>query len=381
MLRPLAAVVLFATALIAQVQPVPDPVETAVRERLQAWLRERGATGTSAAWVGDDGGRGAVALGADAVGAPLTAQSQLMTGSIGKTYVAAVALQLVHDGKLALDGKVGTVLGEEPWFAKVPNADAITLRQLLNHTSGVPEHVWKKAFQDAVAKAGDRAITAVECVGWILGDAPVGAPGAKWSYADTNYLLVGLCIEQVTGKRYDDVLRERILKPLHLDATVPNDARAVPGLACGMASGIGFHEGPVVADGRYFTNPAFEGCGGGIRSTALDLARWCRELFAGDVIPAELRQDHRAGVPARRGITDRYGLGCFVTASPHGEALGHSGVMPGYLSQTMYYPALHLAVAVQFPTDDHQQVGNLQNLCAQLAGAVAAATVAAPAGR
>jgi D-alanyl-D-alanine carboxypeptidase len=172
---------------------------------------------------------------------------------------------------------------------------------------------------------------------------------------------------------YEDALRTRILEPLHLDATKVNDRREVPGLVCGMASGIGFLKGPVVEKGRYFTNPAFEGCGGGLRSTALDLAVWLRALFAGEVVPASLRKDHRTGVPAQRGVIDSYGLGCFVIASPHGEAFGHSGVMPGYLSHGMYYPDLKVSVAVMFPTDAGKQVGNMQRLCDQIAGDVASA--------
>ena len=366
---PLTFLLLAATALAQD--PTPPSAEAAVRARLQAHLTQHGASGVCAAYTSEPGTRVAIALGVDAAGVVLTDQSQLMSGSIGKTYVAAVALQLVAEGKLALDGKVADVLGKEAWYARLPNADSVTLRQLLNHTSGIPEHVWKPEFQTAVKQASDRALGAVECIGFILGDKAVAPAGERWSYADTNYLIAGLCIERAAGKPYDAVLRARILEPLRLGATQPNGRRAVPGLACGMASGIGFHEGPVVDKGLYFTNPAFEGCGGGLRSTALDLAVWMRELSVGDVVPASLRKDHRTGVPVRPGAADRYGLGCFLSAPPHGEALGHSGVMPGYLSQAMAYPDLRVTVAVMFPTDAMQKVGNLKQLCDQIAGDVA----------
>src|SRR5262249_50639502 len=202
----------------------------------------------------------------------------------------------------------------------------------------------------------------VECTGPTPGAPRVAAAGARWSSADPNSLLVGLGIEQATGVPFYELLRTRVLAPLHLEATIANDRRDLPGLACGMASGIGFHAGPVVEHGRYFTNPAFEYCGGRVPSTTPHPARRRRQLFAGDVIPRELRAAHRTGVPARRGITDKYGLGCFVTSSPHGEALGHSGVMPGYLSHALYYPDLQVSIAVQFPTDAVQQVGNLKQL-------------------
>ncbi len=360
---------LFAAATLAQT--APQPPATTLTDDIRALLtkeqQQRSFSGASAACVMPDGEVVAVALGADAAGVPLSTASKLMSGSIGKTYCAVVALQLVHEKKLRLDGLVQDVLGSRDWYAKVPNAATITLRHLLNHTSGIPEHVWKKTFQDAAAKAGDRAMSPEECIGYVLGDAPLTPAGEKFAYADTNYVLVGLCIEQVAGKSFFAVLRERILEPLRLQETIPNDRRDLPGLACGMASGIGFHEGPTVVDGKYFTNPVFEYCGGGISSSPRDLARWMRELFAGDVVPKELRRDQLTGVPAPRNVSGSYGLGCFVGASAHGPAYGHSGVMPGYLSYALYYQDLGVAVAVQFPTDDGRKAGNMRRLCDELA--------------
>jgi D-alanyl-D-alanine carboxypeptidase len=377
---PFLALALFAQQPAAQqlaVQQTAAAIEAAFGKHLAAYVERQHLTGACAAFALDDGRTGAVAVGVDAARTALTTKSKLMSGSIGKTYCAAVALQLVHEKKLTLDGKVQDVLGKTDWYSRLPNGPTITLRQLLNHTSGVPEHVWKQEFQDAVTKAGDRALTPAECIAYILGDAPLAAAGSKWSYADTNYLLVGLCIEAVTGKPFYEVLRARVLTPLHLDDTIANDRRDLEGLACGMASGIGFWKGPTVADGRYFTNPAFEYCGGGISSTTRDLARWCRELFAGSVVPAELKKEQVAGVDADRRISGKYGLGCFVMESPHGTAYGHSGVMPGFLSYTLHYPELEGAVAVQFPTDDVKAVGNMKRLVDELAALTKAPAPAA----
>jgi D-alanyl-D-alanine carboxypeptidase len=367
MLRRALSAFLLLPTLALRAQDAPTALETAIAAHLDEHRQRHGNPGVSAACVLPDGTVVAVARGQDAAGAALTPASKLMSGSIGKTYCAAIALQLVAEGKLALDGRVQDVLGRHQWYARIANADSITLRQLLNHTSGVPEHVWKKEFQDAVRVAGDRAMSPEECLRYALGEPPVAPAGEKWSYADTNYLLVGLCIEQATGQRYWQVLRERLLAPLQLSETVGNESRAIPGLACGMAGGIGFHEGPVVQGGKYFTNPVFEYCGGGVSSSARDLARWCRELFAGEVIPASLRTDFLDGVPAARGVADRYGLGCFVDEGAHGPAFGHTGVMPGYLGCMSWYPNLKMAVAVQFPTDESRRVGGMKRLCADLA--------------
>jgi len=294
---------------------------------------------------------------------------------------AAVVLQLVAAGKLDLDGKVADVLGAEPWYARIPNAASITLRQLLDHTSGIREHVWNPEFHEALTADPDHAMTPVECLGFCLDDAPLFAAGERFAYADTNYLLAGLCVEKVTGEPFAKVLRARVLEPLQLADTQWNDSRKMPALACGLASGVAFTKGPTVVDGEYFVNPAFEYCGGGVRSTPSDLARWMRALFAGDVIPAALRAEHVRGVAAPRHVSGSYGLGCFVGPSSRGPAMGHSGIMPGFLSYALYYPELKVAVAVQFPCDDGRKVGDMRRLCDELAGLAAGVPAGEPRGR
>ena len=369
-------------AMPAQQTPEPHPFQIRLGELLAAQRERHGFPGACAAVVLPDGTVVASAVGAaDGEGKqPLTAASRMMSGSIGKTYCAAIALRLVAEGKLSLDGKFADVLGKEEWYPRLPNAAAITLRQLLNHTSGVPEHVWKQPFQEAITGEPDRVWTPRECVAFILSDPPVAAAGEKWSYADTNYVLVGLAIEQVTGKPFYEVLQARLLEPLQLRDTVPNDRRDVPGLVNGHASGIAFHTGDTVVDGRYFVNPIFEYCGGGISSTAGDLARWTALLFGGEVIPKDLRDDLIDGVPAARGVTEKYGLGCFVMRGPHGPALGHSGIMPGYNGYTLWFPDLRIAAAFLCNTDDGKRTGPMKRHVEAYAAA-AKEWLAVPAGK
>ncbi len=355
-------------------------IEQAVTGHLKAQREASGVIGVSAACVLPDQSIVAVAIGVDGADVPLTITSRLMSGSIGKTYCAAVVLQLVAAGDLALDGKVGDVLGGHEWYARIPNAGSITLRQLLSHTSGIREHVWNPKFHEALTADADQAMTPAECLSFCLDDAPLFAAGERFAYADTNYLLAGLCVEKVTGKPFATVLNERILTPLQLSDTKWNDSRRMPALACGLASGAAFTKGPTVVDGKYFVNPVFEYCGGGIRSTPSDLAKWMRALFAGDVVPEGLRVEHVRGVAAPRSVSGSYGLGCFVGPSQHGAALGHSGIMPGFLSYALYYPELKVAVAVQFPSDDGRKVGNMRRLCDELAGLAAGIPAGSKAG-
>lgn len=288
---------------------------------------------------------------------PLTSSSVMLSGSIGKTYVAAVVLQLVAEESLDLDAKIAAYLGEETWFSRLPGGDRITLRMLLSHQSGIPEHVWRPEFHEAISDDPEKVWDPVELVAYVLDEQPRFPPGEGFAYADTNYVLVGMILERITGTSWYELLRERLLEPLELRDTHPSDRSDLPGLVNGFTSGTGFHEGATVTDGRYFANPQFEWCGGGVASTTADLARWCKHLFAGDVIPASLQEAHLSGGPENRRIRGRYGLGVIVSQTRHGTACGHSGIMPGYLSQMAYYPDLDLAVAIQFNTDNARQLG------------------------
>lgn len=350
----------------AQAAAVPA-IEQAFREHLGAMRAARGFCGASVAAVLPGGAIAAVAVGEDAAGAELTPQTRLMSGSIGKTYCAAVVLQLVGEGKLELDAKVVDVLGEREWYARIPNAQSITIRQLLNHTAGIREHVWNPEFHKTLEREPDTALTPTQCLAFVLDDDPLFPAGERFAYADTNYLLAGLCVEEVTGAPFAVALRQRLLEPLGLEDTAWNDSRVMPKLACGDASGLAFTKGKTTRDGKYFVNPAFEYCGGGVRSTPTDLARWTRALFAGDVVPEALRADQRRGVKAPGHVSGGYGLGCFTGPSRHGPAFGHSGIMPGFLSYTLWFEQHDLTVALQFPTDDVRRLGDLRRHVENLA--------------
>lgn len=366
--------------LSAQTDPAPVPeltaIETAVRAHLAAQLQQHDFPGMVAAFVLPDGRLGQVAVGhIDAERSqPLCTAHRMFSGSIGKTYCAVVCLRLVQQGRLTLDDPLRQHLGEQPWFPRLPNGERVTLRQLLRHQSGIPEHVWKKEFHAALAADPDKAWTPEQCIAFVLDDPPLFAPGDGWSYADTNYLLIGLAIEHATGARYHDLLRAELLTPLGLKDTLPADRRDLPMLANGFASGLAMHTGPTVADGRYFVDPSFEWTGGGICSTTADLARFGRAALDGDAVPAKLRGDFLQFVPADRRVAPGYGLGVMQLQTPHGPAVGHSGIMPGYLSVLTHYQELRLTVAVQTNTDDLRKLGRgMQRHADAVAGVVAAA--------
>jgi D-alanyl-D-alanine carboxypeptidase len=287
-------------------------------------------------------------------GTGMLPQHRMLAGSIGKTFVSAVTLQLVEGRKLGLDDKIETWLGKEPWFDRLPNARSITLRMLMNHSSGIPEHVLNPDFLKTLREQPDKVWKPEELVAYILDARPLFEAGQGWSYADTNYILVGMIFERVTGKTVYGEVDRRILKPLKLKETSPSDSRVIAGLIPGyvaVGSPFGF-EGRTIKDGKFVINPQMEWCGGGFVSTAEDLAKWAKALYEGKLLRPFTLNWLLDAVPARTGPGDKYGLGVQVRETPWGVSYGHGGWFPGYLSEVEYFPKHKIALAVQFNTDD-----------------------------
>lgn len=334
-------------------QPLTERLQT----ELEAFVRESGIPGATLAVILPDGRVLPIAAGlADREESiPMRPDHRLFTGSIGKTWVAALALQLCAEGRLSLDSPVSRYLGREPWFARIPNHEAITIRQLLSHTTGIPEHVQKPALWQNARSHPDQVPPMPDLLAHIFGDPPLFAAGTAFSYADTNYILLGLVEERITKRPYYEEIRRRFLDPLALRDTLPADRRDLPGLASGYSErGEPFATpGKVTEKGRYYINPALEWTGGGLITTASDLARWASLLFGGNVLPGVWLErmvtpsPHPTDLPGGA----RYGLGSFIWESPFGTAYGHSGFVPGYNAMMAYLPKRHLAIALLCNTD------------------------------
>jgi D-alanyl-D-alanine carboxypeptidase len=290
----------------------------------------------------------------------MTPEGKLLQGSVGKTYVAAVALQLLDEGLLSLDSSVSEYLGGRPWFARLPNAPGITVRNLMTHTSGVMRYEFKDEFTQDLSASPDRVWEPEELVEYVLDEEAAFAPGQGWEYSDTNFILLGMIIEEIAGRALYRLIQERLLEPLALTETVPSDSRRVPGLIQGYAGAdnpFGGTDEMVLPDGRFVINPQFEWAGGGFASSPRDLARWARALFTGQAFDPDLLETMLDGVPARLGPGVQYGLGVIMSPSPVGPAWGHSGFFPGYLTEMAYFPELDVAVAVQVNTSVGRSLG------------------------
>ncbi len=333
-----------------------DVVARFRRATERAW-GATGAPGLSAAIVERDGATEPHCLGfADPdTGVPMRPATRLLSGSIGKTYVAALVLDLVRESVLDLDDRVSRHLGAREWFERLPNAETLTLRYLLRHESGLARYVFRPALWKSLVEDPDRVRSPEELVGLVLDEPALFPAGEGWAYSDTNYLVVGMIVEQATGARFYDLARERLLAPLGLEDTIPSDSRRIPGVAQGSIvrhRDLGL-PARTLQDGEFTFCNHFEWCGGGWASTAVDLARWITALAAGDVVPEPHLAQMLDAVPSPPlGDGARYGLGLTLWDSPAGAVIGHEGTMPGFLAVTGFAPALQLGVAVMLNSDD-----------------------------
>jgi D-alanyl-D-alanine carboxypeptidase len=360
----------------------PQAAQPDLRSGLQAQFEElhKGGTfpgGTAGIALADGNVIGlAVGVSDRTTRTPMKVTDRLLLGSVGKTYVSAVALQLVHEKKIALDDPIAKHFGNAPWLKRIAYSDRITVRQLMTHTSGLVRYELNPKFTADLSANPDKVWTPEERIAYLFDTKPPFAPGEGWEYSDTNYIVLGMIIEKAGGASYYEQLRKRILQKYSLNDTVPADSRTVPGLIQGYAGPNNPFGGSdeMIKDGKFAVNPQFEWTGGGLATTATDLARWARLLYEGQVIDVSLMDDLLEGVPAKLGPETKYGLGVIIRPTQFGVTYGHSGFMPGYQTDVMYFPELKTAIAVQVNSSAPRSTGRpLRSFVTALAQVVAAA--------
>jgi D-alanyl-D-alanine carboxypeptidase len=344
----------FALSVSAQ---VPRQPATSLQDRLQqlvvTWQPTSGAPGVSVGLVTKDGAVHAATAGvADrTAGTPLEIGDLLLAGSTGKTFFAALAVQLIEAGRLNLDARVSTYLGDRPWFDRLPNAGDITIRHLMTHASGLVRYEMSPAFTADLRAQPDRVWKPEDQLAYLFDTTASFAAGEGWEYSDTNYIVLAMVLEQVTGTKAYDEITSRFLTPLALTRVVPQTGRRISGLVQGYAGAkdpLGLPD-EVMADGAFVINPQFEWGGGGFATSARDLARWGHALYLGNALSASGKTLMvESAVPARLGPEVRYGLGIIVRpATPVGPTVGHSGFFPGYMTELVHARNSGTTVAVQ----------------------------------
>lgn len=324
--RTLAAgtTVLAVFAAPAAATVVPQEVDRAGLQRRLDDVVAAGAVGALAE-VRDEPGvwRGTSGVAELGKTRPVPVHGRFRVGSITKAFVATVVLQLVDEGRLRLDDTV------ETWLpGAVPDGDSITVRQLLNHTSGLYDVVDTLPMPPEPEFFDNRwrTWTAAELVQRAVANPPTfEPPGSEFAYESTGYLLLGQIIEEVTGRSYGEAIKQRIIRPLRLRGT------SLPGTSP-LIRGPHPH-GYVPAGESHLLdytrmNPSVFGAGGEIISTTRDLNRFFAALLDGRLLPGHLLDEMKT--PGVESAT--YGLGldwqdtsCGVRVYGHdGDALAYN---------------------------------------------------------
>ncbi|MEV4443579.1 serine hydrolase domain-containing protein, partial [Streptomyces sp. NPDC049577] len=267
---------------------------------------------------------------------PRTAADHFRAGSITKTFMATVLLQLEAEGRLSLDDPVERRL---PGVLRGNGYDGnkITIRQLLNHTSGVHDMVstpeWQRTMNGpAFFEHRYDVKTPEEIVAMALKYRPDFEPGTGWTYSNTNFVLAGLIINRVTGDTYAHQAERRILKPLGLRRTTfPGTDPTLPAPhPVGYSKLYAPDPGPEIYDATEY-RPSWSGATGEVVSTTGDLNRFFGALLQGRLLPKKQLDEMLTTVPTGEHYT--YGLGLIARHLSCGvDVYGHDGVVWGSLS-------------------------------------------------
>jgi len=285
----------------------------------------------------------------------LNADNVMFSGSIGKTYAVAILMQLIDEGKIKLQDKITDYFPKIEWLNLLPNIHGITIEMLLKHTSGLPEYVQKPEVWDTLKINPGKTWTYKDRLSFIFNDKPVHKAGKGWFYSDTNYILLGMLIEKITGTYYYDEVKSRILIPEKLIFTHAADKRNIKNLPIGYSKLPEMFKMPekVVVNGKYIFNPQLEWTGGGIASTTSDLAKWAKIYYEGKLFSDSLLNKIITPNSYGKMIEDSlaYGMGSFIYETKYGKAFGHTGFVPGFVSIFAYYPEHKMSIALQINCD------------------------------
>jgi D-alanyl-D-alanine carboxypeptidase len=321
-----------------------SPAITAQLDRVVSLGRQAGLPGVVAAVSIDGGGAWQQASGSATTGAnqPVTRATHFRIGSITKTFTGTVILQLVDQGRLSLSDTI------DRWEPRVQNARRITVEMLLNMTSGLADEggPGSDLLKEMVAHP-TQPVTAQHIVDLAIAQGPHSAPGQSVYYSDTNFVILGVIAQAVTGQPIGQLITHRVIARLGLGQTSYPSGPAMPAPAT---------TGAIVQNGRPTAVPAIDpsyfGAAGSMISTVGDLTKWAKALATGATLKpatAQARLQFRPltafptlpGTPS--GVAPlSYGVGL----ANLGGLLGHNGIVPGYEADAWYLPSRKITVVV-----------------------------------
>jgi D-alanyl-D-alanine carboxypeptidase len=294
---------------------------------------------------------------------PVTPETPFAIASVTKTFTSALILRLAEQGKLSLNDKLSR------WVPTYPDASKLTIRMLLNHTSGLDDFFQNPKFDKALTKDRTYVWTPEQVLAFDSKyfDIVYAQPGTNWHYSNTNYLLLGLVAERAGGGSWASLVHRELLDPLGLSSTIVQGvdqptvrlAHANEYASMGANSKVvlrDLSDGTAIAPFTSVTTAAF--AAGSLASTSGDLARWAKLLYSGNVLSLASRKQLLTFVPAARWYYSTYGLGVSkATFNGHG-AYGHTGALAGSRSATRWFPKDKVAMAALFNWDGIVSAGD-----------------------
>jgi D-alanyl-D-alanine carboxypeptidase len=327
---PLATVgAVLVPALLAPAVSRAAPTTASVQKGLQQLVAARGGSPGAIATLYRNGHLTVLGAGRATVkspGAP-TAIEHMRIASITKAFSAAIALHLVQEGRLSLDDTIGQRLPSLPkaWAS-------VTIRELLNHTSGIPDYTKSKPFAKQARSDPQGYVTPNEIIDWVRKDRPRFAPGSRYEYSNTDNIVVGLIAQSVTHTPYPALVKSIVFQPAGLTQTT-FPTRRIP-LPAPFIHGYVVEPGKAPTDVTNFLSPSGAWASGAIVSTPKDLGTFIRadlgqKFFGAAEQEQQMQFVPGSSSPAGPGVNSA-GLGLFRYRTRCGTVYGHTGNFPGY---------------------------------------------------
>ena len=268
-----------------------------------------------------------------------------------KMFTAATTLLLFEEDKLSLDDSL------HKWLPQFPNIDStITVRQLLNHKSGLFDFLSNDSYWEAVNTEIEKAWEPEDVLKYIK--APLAKPGEKWNYCNTNYILLGMIIEKVTQQDLADVFRERLFEPFGMKHTCLATKDSLIGEMAHNWRDVD-DKGHYVDLGVYNLKSLWTSswAAGGAFSTAEDMANWAMQLFKNKLFHIDTFKEMTTFTPITLApYYDGYGLGVFRQTMYDVMLWGHGGGTPGFNSEVIFSPEYRFSIALVMNQDGKNPV-------------------------
>ena len=268
--------------------------------------------------------------------AAVTPETVFEIGSVSKQFTAAGILLLAQDGKLSVEDKLSKYL------TSVPEAwDGITIHHLLTHTSGLPNYTTLDGFEYS------RHLTEAQFIRKIAAHPLLFAPGAKWSYCNTGFNLLGHVIQDVSGQPYWEFMRSRIFAPMGMTNTTSRDPRQV---ILHRARGYETNAAGQFVNRDSAITDVFSA--GAIVSTVDDIAKWSAALDSQQIVTASSEQQMWTPTKLGDGKTRDYGFGWYLEPLRGHKNIGHSGTTDGFSASFQRFPGDRLVIIVLTNSDE-----------------------------